>query len=387
MALGHLLSIVIPTKERQEQCVATVRSVLAFDDPFELIVFDSSADGALLERALRELADERVRHLHVPALANMTQCFEQAVSTATGEYICMIGDDDGVTRALFEWARCARNRGLSSVTSDPRLYASYNWPGIRSKYFGAAASGKLFVRLEEGGGTQIIDARSQVSGFLQSAGQGCGLMPRVYHGLVARSVLADMRSAAGRCFDGVSPDVSFSYLSANFSPRHAIVNVPLTISGASVVSNAGRSAMRQHKGDLWSDPHMRGYAGEPWPDEVPQFFSVETVWGQATLAAIDRLDGKQRRFFNFPRFYALLLIRHPDRWRQILGSLRMARGTGLARSVPTTGRVLLEHVGAAAVKLVRRVYPDRQVQTFEADTIEAASAIVDGLLRGRAGIS
>ncbi|WP_242121422.1 glycosyltransferase family 2 protein [Sphingomonas lacusdianchii] len=376
MALTPLLSIVIPTKNRQEQCIQTIRSVLSFQDDFELVVFDSSDDGDLLAREFAALGDQRIKHHHVPALKNMTQCFEEAVKYAHGDFICMIGDDDGVTPQLFSWTRRAQREGLTSVTSDPRVYAAYNWPGIRSKYFGEAVSGKLFLRLDPTVSDTVVDARSQIDAFLDNAGQGCSSMPRVYHGIVARSTLTELHAEIGHCFDGVSPDVSFSYFAAYFSPRHAIIDLPLTIGGASVSSNAGRSAMRQHKGDLWSDPHMRSYIGEPWPADVPEFFSVETVWGQATLAAIDRAGRDRRDRFNFSRFYALLLVRHPDRQSEIMKALghhgRVARAKAIGKVAP----VVWEHGVYAAKKVLQRAWPDRKIKTLSADSIEIASDLV-----------
>lgn len=380
MAIAPPLSIVVPTKDRQEQCIATVQSVLAFDEAFELIVFDSSERGDILGQQLERLNDDRVRHVHVPALANMTECFEAAIEPARGSFVCMIGDDDGVTSALFDWTRRAIEEGLTSVTTDPMVYASYNWPGIRSKYFGDAASGKLFVRLDSRVATRIVNARTQIDGFLRAAGQGCGSMPRVYHGLVARPVLSQMAKTMGRCFDGVSPDVSFSYFAAHFSPRHAIIGTPLTIGGASVSSNAGRSAMRQHKGDLWSDPHMRRYAGEPWPPEVPEFFSVETVWGQATLRALARAGNNDRSRFNDARFYSLLLLRHPDRWRATVAALATRPFLQRLRAAVTLVPVAAEHAFGAARKIIRRFRPDRSVQTLDAASIGTASTLVDQVL-------
>jgi hypothetical protein len=371
---------VIPTKNRQVQCIEAVRSIIAFDELFELIVFDSSDDGTILGRDLAAFNDERIRHMHVPALANMTQCFEAAITPARGAFVCLIGDDDGITQNLFDWTRRAARDNLTSVTTDPEIYAWYNWPGIRSKYFGDTVSGKLFVRLDDNVKMRTVDARTQIDRFLKAAGQGCESMPRVYHGIVARSTLTEIAAKVGRCFDGVSPDVSFSYFAAHFSPRHAIIDVPLTIGGASVASNAGRSAMRQHKGDLWSDPHMRNYVGEPWPKEVPEFFSVETVWGQATLAALSRVDDDGPDDFNFARFYSLLLIRHPDRWREIAASLKCRNMVQRLCAIGNLVPVAIEHGLYAARKISNRFWPDRKIRTLSADSLSIASALVGDIL-------
>jgi glycosyltransferase involved in cell wall biosynthesis len=370
----HLLSIIIPTQNRNTQCIAAVEAILAFPHDFELIIFDSGT-GDVLETLLQQVEDSRLHYVRATAAMNMTQCFEAAIIQGTGRFVCMIGDDDAVTPALFEWADKAAADDLSSVTVDPAYYVLYNWPDIRSIYFGAAASGKLFTRLGNSGYMRMLDATELIGNFLAGSGQGCGVLPRVYHGIIARNVLDQMKSRFGRCFDGVSPDVSFSYFAALCSTRHCIINTPLTISGASAVSNAGRSAMMLHKGDLWSDPHMRNYQDEPWPHEVPEFFSVETVWGQATLGAVKRVDPGDFSRFNFPHFYALLLLRHPDRWRTTWRSAQASQRAGpVALSAAIATQALRLGLGNF-VKLWRKAVPDRSRQVMTCASLVEASAI------------
>jgi glycosyltransferase involved in cell wall biosynthesis len=374
------LSIIIPTRNRAEQCAKTVASVLAFAGDFELVLFDSSETDEL---AAHLPADPRVRIEKGSPGFNMTQCFEAAVAEARGDFVCMIGDDDGVTPQLFAWVERAARDGLHSVTTDPDFYAMYNWPGVRSKYFGEANAGKLFLRLGQGRAE-----RAKLDGdrarFLAEGGQGCGSLPRVYHGLVRRSLLDAMRARFGRCFDGVSPDVSFSYFASLMQQPHMVIDRPLAIGGQSLGSNAGRSAMREHKGDLWSDPHMQRYRGVHWPADVPQFFSVETVWGQATLSAVDVAGGAERGQFGFARYYARLLVAHPDRVTETLAAVdsnpavsRVQLAASLAGEAGRTG-------WGVARKLWRKAVPDRTVEVLDAPDIMTASRLAAERLEVRA---
>ncbi len=365
------LSILIPTRNRPVQCAATVSAVLAFDADFELIVHDSSEGNDL---AALLPPDSRLRLARGDSGHNMTQCFEASVIHASRDYVCMIGDDDGVTPELFKWAERAGQDGIASVTCDPACYAMYNWPDVRSKYFGDSGSGKLFLRAG-GPGSVVEDSARSIARFLDQAGQGCQSMPRVYHGLVSRRLLDAIRARYGRCFDGVSPDVSFAYFAASLGQPHHVVERPMTISGQSAGSNAGRSAMREHKGDLWSDPHMQRYRDVMWPAELPAFFSVETVWGQATLAALERAGGADLGRFDFHRLYARLLLAHPDRAGETLAAFRAndraqasALAAALAGEAAATGRTVVR-------KLWRRLLPDREVTILSAPDIATASRL------------
>ena len=370
------LSIIIPTRNRSQLCLATARSVLAFDVDFEIVIYDSSTEDGL-EAQLAGLNDARVRYIRACGQLNMTQCFEFAVAEARGEFVCMIGDDDGVTPALFACVDLGVSENLDSVTTTASAFVLYNWPDIRSRYFGDEASGRLMLRVTgRAADVRIVPATSLLAEFLKRAGQGCGDLPRVYHGLVRRALLGRMRSTFGRCFDGVSPDVSFSYLAARLSDRHAIVQTPLTISGTSASSNAGRSAMHQHKGDLWSDAHMKNYRDEVWPSTVPEFFSVETVWGQATLAAL-LTAGEDIGAFNLPHLYGLLLVRHYDRWRETLRVLARQSMAIKWATCAATAMVALSEAASIFRKLARRSVRDRRIETFRAASIVEASALVN----------
>lgn len=365
------LSILIPTRNRPAQCAATVAAVLAFDADFELLVYDSSEHEALTAVLP---TDPRLRLIRGDSRHNMTQCFEAAIPHASRDFVCMIGDDDGVTPALFDWAARAAGAGIASVTCDPAFYAMYNWPDVRSKYFGDAVSGKLYLRLG-GAGSVKEDAGQSIARFLREAGQGCQSMPRVYHGLVARRLLEAVRLRYGCCFDGVSPDVSFAYFAASIGLPHVVVQRPLAISGQSAGSNAGRSAMREHKGDLWSDPHMQRYRGVAWPVELPAFFSVETVWGQATLSALARAGGDDLGRFAYNRLYARLLLNHRDRIGETMAAFRAndrATGAGLAAALAGEAAAKGRAVGR---KLLRRLLPDREVAILPAPDIGTASRL------------
>ncbi|WP_374388977.1 glycosyltransferase family 2 protein [Sandaracinobacter sp.] len=366
------LSIIIPTRNRPQQCAATVNAVLKFDHDFELVVFESSED---FSTEAYPLHDPRVRIVQGDSSFNMTQCFEAAVLEARRDFVCMIGDDDGVTPSLFQWVSRAARDNYTSITNRVDRYVMYNWPDVKSIYFGDRDSGRLQLLIGTNGASDA-DLVGERKKFLRNAGQGCGTLPRVYHGIVSRFVLEEMRSRFGQCFDGVSPDVSFSYFASMVSKRHAVVDNPLTISGQSAGSNAGRSAMHQHKGDLWSDPHMQRYRGTNWPAEIPAFFSVETVWGQATLSAIANAHPADLKDFPFNWYYALLLVKHPDRWRETMGAVRQngaATTSGLALQL---ARVVFGQAMQLGGRIGRRIRPPAGVISADAADIATASQIV-----------
>ena len=140
--------------------------------------------------------------------------------------------------------------------------------------------------------------------------------------------------------------------------------------------------MRMHKGDLWSDPHMLNFQQEHWPAEVPEFFSVETVWAQASLAALRRAGGADLSRFNLARLYSLLLLHHPDHARDILHSASVARKHDGAprlawhRFAITLVASTASHFSGALRKLTRKAVGARGVSTRDAGSIVEASELV-----------
>ena len=312
--MSHVLSIVIPTKNRALYCHSTVKSILTYSENLQLIVQDSS-DGTELQERLFGIIDTRLFYKKVSPDLNMTENFDSALKLATGDYVLMLGDDDGISPQIFDAVDTCVRMNADSITSR-EFYVAYNWPDFRSKYSGDYQAGKLSINLKFDSIVTEIDMPKEIRNFLNNAGQGCMALPRIYHGLISQSLIQNIRNLHGACFFGVSPDVSFAFLAAVHSRRHLIANFPITIAGASGGSNAGRSALRTHKGDLWADPHMEHYKTEVWPSVIPEFFSVESVWAQAALAAVDLESPNYRARFNFGYLYALMFMRHGDRRSQ-----------------------------------------------------------------------
>jgi len=306
-----LVSIVIPTHNRSRYAMHAIANVLSIpSDEIQLVVHDSSDDDALEQWVVAREEDHRLTYRHVHDLLSMTDNHNAGVALAVGDYVCLIGDDDGVTPEIIEAARWAKAHNVDALT--PRLAAVYCWPDFRTRLLGDRHAARLYIG-KFSGVMRVADVRKALKDCLRQACQEPGDLPKIYHGIVRRTCLEAVRKAAGAYFFGVSPDVSGAVALAPRILRHVIVDYPLTIPGASGGSNTGRSAMQTHKGSLSDDPHMRRFAQVVWPDLVPRFFSVETVWAQAGLEAL-RLTQQDVHIkeFDYTKLHAMCLWSHPE---------------------------------------------------------------------------
>ena len=309
--MDPLISVVIPTHNRFKYARYAIQSILSMDDSkLELVVHDTSTDTSLKEWVLENTNDSRLSYYHVEEALSMTENHNRAVDIAKGEYICIIGDDDSVTEEIVDAASWAKRNDVDALT--PKMIATYSWPDFRTKFFGDAHAGKMYIAKFTGKFSRAAPKKA-LRLCLNSGGQGTGTLPKVYHGIVKKSVLEKVKGHTGQYFWGVSPDMSGAIGISRFLEKAFWIDYPITVPGASGGSNTGRSALNNHKGSLDDDPHMVRFKDEYWPLEVPRFFSVETVWAQAAYSTTLKLDDKSLlNSFNVAMLHAVCWNNHQD---------------------------------------------------------------------------
>src|SRR5687768_13393833 len=99
-----LLSIIIPTKNRQYTCLYAIESALNMkSDIFEVVVQDCGDTNSLEEAIVSKFGnDNRLKYRYTNTSPSMTENWNLAITHAKGKYICGIGDDDAVLPACLE---------------------------------------------------------------------------------------------------------------------------------------------------------------------------------------------------------------------------------------------------------------------------------------------
>jgi len=309
-----LLSVVIPTHNRARYAIHAIASLLAIrSDELEIVVSDTSTDGELSAQLTAQaclfLDDPRLKYVRPIGRLDMTGNHNAAIKAASGEYVCLIGDDDTITADALLAAAWAKDRGIEVIA--PNVVANYVWPDFRSRLMGAGHASRLYIA-KRFGGAVIHDSALALASALRNAAQGTDGLPKIYHGIVKRTVLERIRELSGAYFHGSSPDVSGAMGLALCSKSFVVVDYPLTIPGASGGSNTGRSAMNTHKGKLSQESQTQGFEAGGWSQGVPRFFSVETVWAHAALETIRRIAPHQVAEFNFARLIAVCRVLHSE---------------------------------------------------------------------------
>lgn len=312
--MSPLLSVVIPTHNRARYAVPAIRSILTISNPdLEVVVSDTSTDGELAaciaDKENAWASDSRLNYFRPQEKLDLTGNHNAALSAARGEFVCLIGDDDTIVSDALVAASWAKAKSIDLIA--PSVIANYLWPDFKSRLLGDRHASRLYFSRRIGGAV-VVDSKVALVSALKNATQGTDGLPKIYHGLVRRTLLEKIRESSGAYFHGSSPDVSGAVALALCSNSFLTVDYPLTIPGSSGGSNSGRSAMNTHKGQLSDESQTKGFETHGWSYGVPPFFSVETVWAHAALETIRKIDPQQVGSFNFPRLIAICQVLHPE---------------------------------------------------------------------------
>lgn len=304
-----LLSVIIPTRNRFDYVTHSIRSVLRI--PFhglELVVQDNS-DNRELDLWLGEnVSDERLVYRYSCAPASMSENYDLAMEIASGEYVCLIGDDDGVNPEIVEATLWLKQQGGDTLV--PSSGAHFVWPDLHMTSAGAMEAGTLKV-MPFSGFCAIPDAEAEMVKCAEDAGQSFHQLPKAYYGIVKKTVFDRIKEETGAYFPGVSPDLAAALAIANYAGKVCHIDYPLFVPGSSARSNAGLSGLKKHIGWLRDQPHLPRDCEGRWSNLVPCFYSVQTIWAEAAvnaLSATGRQDVLQH--FNLAKLYSYCFIFH-----------------------------------------------------------------------------
>lgn len=309
-----IISIVIPTKNRQEYAIKTVKQVLLSPEPDIQVVIQDNSDDNKLERMLEPLMyDKRLKYNYCPGVLSFVDNFGIAVSHSDGEYICMIGDDDGINHEIVEISRWAKDNNIDAIK--PAVNTVYVWPdtGIIANDK-KANSGYMTLR-KVSSQTKFVETKPELIKLLRN---GCQKylnleLVKLYHGIVRRTKIELVKKETGKYFGGLSPDIYGAVSLSIAISKVLCIDYPLTISGICKKSGSADSATGKHTGKYEDAPHLKGHSNYKWAPEVPKFYSVETIWADSSLAAIkDMKHQNMLKEYKEESLVAYCIYRHGE---------------------------------------------------------------------------
>ncbi len=314
-----LLSILIPTKDRYETLIPVVSQLLHhIDDPrLEIVICDNSATPPSAMDTMIA-SDPRIRYRHTPAAMSIVDNTQLGIELCRGRYLCFIGDDDLVSphvMAIVDWLD---RIGETCLVFPPALYwwstVAFAQPG---RYLRAGA---FWLPHARDGADRTIDAVAELASVLARGGVSYRELPRLYHGIVARSAMERLRDHFGRYVPGSSPDMALSTALALTGTRYRWIDYPVTVFGAARNSGGGRTAARRHYGRIEDQPHLPADIADHWDPFLPKIWSEQIIYPQTIYEVMSRGGFPQR--VDYAQLYGSLIAYEPHILRYLWPALR-----------------------------------------------------------------
>jgi glycosyltransferase involved in cell wall biosynthesis len=229
-----LLSICVPSRNRQDTFRQTILDLVASPRPdVEFVFADNSDEPAIMDGFIATLDDPRIRYLPSPAeTLPMQDNWERTIEATSGDWIIFIGDDDyldpdtaGVIAEIL-----ARAPDTEAITWNK---PGFKWPSYRP--FAGNFSFSLLNDVTRSDRSHLIRRM-----LLWERASYVPSMPyTIYHGAVSRPAMQRMKHLyGGRYFEHPTVDYDCGNRLLLSAKSFVFVNRPLSILGATEKSNS-----------------------------------------------------------------------------------------------------------------------------------------------------
>lgn len=300
----YLLSIVIPTKDRYQYLVECIKTLINIDsDEIEIVIQDNTIENSSFIKELKEWNWPHIKYYHNKEHLSVVQNSEFAVENSSGKYVCFIGDDDSVSEIVIDVVRMMSVNKIESCNVD---MAGYYWPDVPNR-----TSRLLFNKDEPK--IRMLDTKKILNKYLKKGMQEIIMLPRLYHGIISRSILEKIKMRSGSFFPGPSPDMANAIVAALVLDTHLYIKFPIIISGTSFKSTAGMSIRKQHKGSVKNIRHLPKGTDERWSSKIPKVWLMNTIWPETCLKALEAAsESELAEKLNYYPMYFRILIKYSD---------------------------------------------------------------------------
>jgi glycosyltransferase involved in cell wall biosynthesis len=277
-------SIIIPTRNRYSTLHYTLRTVLNQEfSSFEIILADNSDPANLGDVKLIGdlLADDRIKYHRPPSVLSMTDNWEFGVSKASGKFLIIFGDDDGLIEGALQQLCDIILQARTQLVSWARV--EYSWPGRLPLQYENLMTIPYMAK------TGIVQSKSYIQQVIRYKAD-YRYLPMFYNSAVSRETVDLMRTKAGRVFNATSPDLYTGYAFAHLLGEYLTVGYPLTINGVSATSNGAahlnddQAVMADYwrliKGSQLKWPRVLPEVNTPYIAIVEPFLQLTSVFPQ-----------------------------------------------------------------------------------------------------------
>lgn len=260
-----LYSFVIPTRERHDVLKGTIQSILnQTRSNFEIVVMDN-ASSPETKSLIDSFASPHIRYFRAPERLAMTDNWELALQQATGDYVTVLGDDDGALPDAVEIAEEIHKTWPGALLTWRPLV--YFWPNFFIPAY------RNLVHMHHGARVEERSAKALLQD-IYSCRKIYDELPSLYDSFVPRSLIENVRAKYGRYFLSQSPDIASGLINAWSVETYLHSYRPLAARGIShhstgtsysfphVDNGPAKLFGKEVKGSAWDEALHENLAGD-----------------------------------------------------------------------------------------------------------------------------
>lgn len=309
--MNPLLSVLIATRNRIPYCINVIETILGFEyQNFELIIQDNSDTLDLKEYLKKNINDKRLVYKYTPPPFSSIDNFNAVIELSRGEYLCLIGDDDGINPEIFKIVEWASKNDVDAIL--PGLNVMYRWPDACKVLKGYENAGGEISISAISGRISVHDTSKALKNLMKNGGQNYLTLhfPKLYHGIVKKNCMDKIKEQTGHYVGGLSPDIYVAVALTSFIKKILEIDYPITIPGACI------APLNEHirKFDYLEDaPHFRDRGPYLWSGQIPKFYCADNIWADSALASLRDMNFFQiYTQFNVTNLTIALLKKHKE---------------------------------------------------------------------------
>lgn len=267
-----LISIFVPTRNRYVYLKNLIKLIESFNDErIELVIHDNSDSNIEILEYLNSFDLVSTKYYYYQGFLTMSDNSTKAFLHCSGEYVCMIGDDDAVCHNIAECAEWMRTFDVDALRSTI-LHFDYS-----------STSNNLLYWEDISPTYTILDPLRELKNVLSGGLIDFGNIPKPYHGIIKRDVLRKIYDIGGTCFPGCTPDMSGAVASCFFVRKYVKVNLPVIIPAASPADSGGMSGQVNELDEVpWISQEIK----DNWESKIPKIWAREFIWSESGSKAL-----------------------------------------------------------------------------------------------------
>ena len=287
-------SLVLPTRERADTLRSTLATAVAQSgDDLEILVCDNFSHDNTRD-IVAATGDPRVRYTNPGRRLSMCDNWEHAIEQCRGEYVLVIGDDDGFMPRALETLR-------AEIAAHPSPIYSWSWHGYTWPIDGQPPQITSIAPVTL---SRTLNLRKMADFSIRWGSWRSNVLPGLYHSAVKRTLLAAIKTRTGRVFSSMAPDIFMQFALPAISPTARFIGTALTVNARSAKSNSGHWVSKV--GPQTTRTFLDEYAGYvPHPALHPSIPPICNVIPDSILVAMalfpDLYGGKT---FDFSAMWA-----------------------------------------------------------------------------------